>query len=50
MTERFDRLVAGFAFDEANPIEAQARANYAARPIPGTAGGGVPRDRAGSRS
>ena len=34
MTERFNRLVAGFAFDEANPIEAQARANYAARPIP----------------
>jgi hypothetical protein len=34
LTERFDRLVAGFAFDEPNPIEAQARANYALRPIP----------------
>lgn len=33
MTERFDRLVAGFDFAAANPIEAQARANYAARPI-----------------
>jgi len=28
MTERYDRLVAGFAFNEPNPIEAQARANY----------------------
>ena len=35
MTERFDRLVAGFAFGEANPIEAQARANYEKQPIPG---------------
>ncbi|MEK7405432.1 MAG: carboxypeptidase-like regulatory domain-containing protein [Acidobacteriota bacterium] len=34
MTERYNRLVAGFAFDEPNPIEAQAKANYAARPIP----------------
>ena len=33
-TERFNRLVAGFAFDESNPIEAQARANYARSPIP----------------
>ncbi|MEK7407449.1 MAG: carboxypeptidase-like regulatory domain-containing protein [Acidobacteriota bacterium] len=34
MTERFDRLVAGFDSGVSNPIEAQARANYAARPIP----------------
>jgi hypothetical protein len=34
ITERFDRLSAGFAFDEASPIEAQARANYAQSPIP----------------
>src|SRR3546814_9734229 len=34
VTERFDRLVAGFAFDASNPIEAQARANYARNPIP----------------
>lgn len=34
MTERYDRLVAGFAFDESNPIEAQARANYARAPLP----------------
>lgn len=34
VTERFNRLVSGFAFDTANPIEAQARANYAASPIP----------------
>jgi hypothetical protein len=34
ITERFDRLVAGFAFDTPNPIEAQARANYARNPIP----------------
>ena len=33
-TERFDRLVGGFAFDESSPIEAQARANYARSPIP----------------
>jgi len=33
VTERFDRLVAGFAFDTPNPIEAQARANYARNPI-----------------
>jgi hypothetical protein len=35
MTERYDRLVAAFAFDEANPIEAQVRANYEKSPIPG---------------
>ena len=43
VTERFDRLVSGFAFDVSNPIEAQARANYAeaadsratARKLPG---------------
>jgi hypothetical protein len=34
LTERFDRLVSSFAFDESNPIEAQARANYARNPIP----------------
>ena len=34
MTERYNRLVAGFDFETSNPIEAQARANYAARPIP----------------
>ena len=34
MTERFDRLVTGFAFDATSPIEAQARANYAKSPIP----------------
>ncbi len=34
LTERYDRLVAGFDFASPNPIEAQARANYAAKPIP----------------
>jgi hypothetical protein len=34
VTERFDRSVAQFAFDQSNPIEAQARANYARNPIP----------------
>ncbi|MEX2260775.1 MAG: carboxypeptidase-like regulatory domain-containing protein [Bryobacteraceae bacterium] len=34
ITERYDRLVSGFAFDTANPIEAQASANYARNPIP----------------
>jgi hypothetical protein len=34
LTERYDRLVAGFASDVSNPIEAQARANYARNPIP----------------
>jgi hypothetical protein len=34
VTERFDRLVAQFAAGTANPIEAAARANYAANPIP----------------
>jgi Carboxypeptidase regulatory-like domain/TonB dependent receptor len=34
LTERFDRLVAGFAFDTPNPVEAAARANYARAPIP----------------
>lgn len=32
-TERFDRLVAGFAFDQSNPLEAAAKANYAKNPI-----------------
>lgn len=34
ITERYDRTVRGFDFDTANPISAQARANYAANPIP----------------
>ncbi len=34
MTERFNRLVSEFDFNAPNPIEGQARANYAARPIP----------------
>lgn len=34
LTERDDRLVAGFAYDTSNPIEAAARANYALNPIP----------------
>lgn len=35
VTERFDRSVAHFAFDQSSPIEAQARANYAAgRQVP----------------
>jgi hypothetical protein len=33
LTERFDRLSAGFAGTVSNPIEAQARANYARAPI-----------------
>lgn len=34
VTERFNRSVAGFAFDQSSPIEAQVRANYAQSPIP----------------
>jgi hypothetical protein len=34
ITERFNRSVAQFAFDQPNPVEAAARANYAASPIP----------------
>jgi len=36
VTERYNRLVAGYANDQSNPIEAAARANYAAstRPVP----------------
>ncbi len=34
MTERFDRAVTAFAFGVSNPIEAQAKANYARQPIP----------------
>ncbi len=34
VTERYDRSVAHFAFDQASPIAAQAQANYAASPIP----------------
>lgn len=32
--ERYNRSVAHFAFDQPNPVEAQARANYARSPIP----------------
>ena len=38
LTERYDRLVAGFDFTTPNPIEAQAKANYARNPIPELAG------------
>jgi hypothetical protein len=34
LTERYNRLVAGFDFTSSNPIEAQAQANYARSPIP----------------
>jgi hypothetical protein len=34
VTERYDRLVAQFAAETPNPIEAAAKANYAASPIP----------------
>ncbi len=34
ITERFNRSVRGFAYDTANPLEPQARANYAKNPIP----------------
>ncbi|MEK7405278.1 MAG: TonB-dependent receptor [Acidobacteriota bacterium] len=34
LTERFNRSVAHFAYDQPSPIEAQARANYARSPIP----------------
>src|SRR5574340_1723792 len=33
VTERYNRSVAGFAFGQTSPIEAQARANYAKNPI-----------------
>jgi len=33
-TERFNRALAGFAFDVDNPIAAQVRANYAQSPLP----------------
>src|SRR5207245_10130211 len=39
VTERFNRSVAHFAFDQPSPVEAQARANYAASPIPEIAPG-----------
>ncbi len=32
-TERFDRLTAGFDFNQSNPLEAAAKANYARNPI-----------------
>jgi hypothetical protein len=34
VTERYDRSVAHFAFDQASPIEAQVRVKYAANPLP----------------
>ena len=34
ITERFNRSVTSFAYDQPSPIEAQARTNYAANPIP----------------
>lgn len=34
VTERFDRLVAGYDFASPSPVEAQARVNYARNPIP----------------
>ncbi|MBL8175619.1 MAG: carboxypeptidase regulatory-like domain-containing protein [Bryobacterales bacterium] len=34
ITERFDRLVAGFDFAAVNPIQAQAQAAYARNPLP----------------
>ena len=34
LTERFDRLAAGFDFTSSNPIEAAARANYAKNVLP----------------
>lgn len=34
VTERYNRSVSGFAFDQASPIAAQAQANYAANPLP----------------
>jgi hypothetical protein len=33
ITDRFDRVVTGFAFDQSSPIEAGARANYGKSPI-----------------
>jgi len=34
VTERYDRLVAGYDFATPNPLEAQAKLNYARNPIP----------------
>ncbi len=34
LTERFDRSVSQFAFDQSNPIEAKAIANYASAAVP----------------
>jgi hypothetical protein len=34
VTERYDRLVAGYDFASASPVEAQAKINYARSPIP----------------
>ena len=42
-TERFDRTVRGFDFTTPNPIDAEARARYAASPIPEIPADAVPR-------
>jgi hypothetical protein len=34
LTERYNRTVAGYDFQSANPLDAQVRANYAKSPIP----------------
>lgn len=34
MTERYDRMVTGFAFDQTNPINTAASAAYAKNPVP----------------
>lgn len=34
ITERYNRLVSGFAFGQSNPLETAAQANYARNPIP----------------
>jgi hypothetical protein len=34
VTERFDRLVSSYNYSAANPVEAQAKVNYAKSPIP----------------
>ena len=34
ITERYNRLVAGYAYGQSSPVEAQAKINYAKNPIP----------------
>src|SRR5205823_1125538 len=34
ISERYNRAVAQFVFDQSNPLEGQAKINYAANPIP----------------